>query len=322
MAMHNHARHLPEAIETLLGQTEPDFAVVLLDDGSSDDSVAIAESYAQRDSRVHIERNPARQGMIASWRRAADLAAERHPEAQYFAWSSDHDAWHPRWLEVLSAELDAHPEAVLAYPRSLRIEDDGEIARPNPPWSFDTAGVADPADRLEAFARRGAAGDMIYGLFRREALEHAEFRPVVGPDKLMLAELALAGEFRQAAEILWYRRYAHKVTTRRQRKAFFPDEVPASGRLPWPVSHGLTLRQTLQNGSPAAAQIEPARAKQLVREYVLFAYRRRWRKRLLRPLGTVRRIARIPRRVARFPVKMLGLAGAAYDRRKQARAER
>ena len=47
------------------------------------------------------------------------------------------------WL----AELDAHPEAVLAYPQSVRIGERGEALREQPPWRFDTAGVADPAPR-------------------------------------------------------------------------------------------------------------------------------------------------------------------------------
>lgn len=316
MAMHNHAPHLPEALETLLGQTDRDLAIVALDDGSSDDTPQIAARYAEHDPRVSLERQPERQGMIASWRRVAELAAERHPEAEYFAWVSDHDAWHPRWLEVLSAELDAHPEAVLAYPRSLRIDTDGEVARPNPPWTFDTAGIADPAARFEAFSERGAAGDMIYGLLRRGAMAQAEFRPVQGPDKLMLAELALTGEFRQAPEILWYRRYVHKVTTRRQLRAFFPAEVPSSGRLPWPVSHALVLRRTLASGSPAAAEIGPVRARALVRGYVLLGYRKKARKRIMRPLVLASRLVLRPARLAIF------YGGAARARLLQSRASR
>ncbi len=44
------------------------------------------------------------------------LAHERHPEAEYFAWTSDHDLWHPCWLERLVETLDAHADVVLGYP--------------------------------------------------------------------------------------------------------------------------------------------------------------------------------------------------------------
>jgi hypothetical protein len=38
--------------------------------------------------------------------RAFELAGERFPSAEYFAWASDHDLWADRWLEALVERLD------------------------------------------------------------------------------------------------------------------------------------------------------------------------------------------------------------------------
>jgi len=243
--MHNHARHLPEALESLLGQSERDLAVVLVDDASTDETDAIAERFAARDERVTCVRNARRLGLAGSWTRAFEEARRLHPGAEYFAWGSDHDAWHPRWLQVLLSELDQHPEAVVAYPRSVRMGDRGEFLHFKPPWRFDTAGVRDPEERFERFVRGGRAGDMIYGLFRADALGAVPFRALVGADRLVLAELAFKGEFRQVDEILWYRRYALRVTSRRQREASFPDGAPVWARTPWPFVHTALLARTL-----------------------------------------------------------------------------
>ena len=80
--------------------------------------------------------------MIATWRDVVEIAAREHPSAEYFAWVSDHDRWHPRWLERLRAELDGDPDAVLAYPITRRIGQTG-VELDKGPRLFDTTGCAD-----------------------------------------------------------------------------------------------------------------------------------------------------------------------------------
>jgi len=149
MTLYNNARNLPEAIESLLAQTFGHFTLVLLDDASSDDTEAVARRYAALDSRVRYFRHDRRQAMIATWKEVAELAAREAPDAQYFAWVSDHDRWHPRWLPRLVAELDADPGTVLAYPITRRMGHEGEelekargCSTPQRPWICRTAGGA------------------------------------------------------------------------------------------------------------------------------------------------------------------------------------
>jgi glycosyltransferase involved in cell wall biosynthesis len=52
---YNHARFLPAAIDSALGQTFPDVEVIVADDGSSDGSLEVAERYAAaHPSRVRV----------------------------------------------------------------------------------------------------------------------------------------------------------------------------------------------------------------------------------------------------------------------------
>ena len=236
----NGQEHLAESIESLLRQTRDDLAIVVVDDGSTDRTAAIAGRYAELDPRVSYVRNDNQLGLVRNWRRALRLAAERFPEAPYFAWASDHDLWHPEWLETLAAELDEHPEAVLAYPVTVRIDDAGS-EYPTRTRLFDTAGETDRELRLRRVAGgMRNAGEMIYGLMRRDALERAgPFPLVVLPDRLQLLRLALEGEFRQVERRLWYRRYRAGVvmTNSRQRATSFPDGAPLAAYLPWWLTH-------------------------------------------------------------------------------------
>jgi hypothetical protein len=57
------------------------------------------------------------------------------------------------------------------------------------------------------------------------------------PDRLLLAQVALHGEFRQVPEVLWYRRYWGLASHARQRAAFFPQGAPAYTYAPWWLTH-------------------------------------------------------------------------------------
>jgi glycosyltransferase involved in cell wall biosynthesis len=237
--LYNGAAHLAQALDSLVAQTFPNLAVLLVDDGSTDDTLAIAHRYAARDPRVHVEVNESRLGMLHNTRKALWRARELFPTAEFWALGSDHDVWDPRFLEVLVGLLDAHPAAVLAYPDPDRIDALGAVyAGAKRPKGVSTLGIEDRLRRLDVSFRDMAAGSMIYGLFRLAALEHVTFyRPVLLPDRLFLSELALRGPFVHAPEVLWQRRFRGLADLERQRRAFFLGDVPAYARVPWWLQH-------------------------------------------------------------------------------------
>jgi hypothetical protein len=234
MTLHNRAEYLPEAIESLLHQTFTDFLLVLVDDGSTDDTERVARQY-ERDPRVRYVKLPRRSGMIAAWRRAFELATQSG--ASYFAWTSDHDRWAPTWLETLVHALDREPAVVLAYPLTQRIDAAGGLLA-KPAREFETLGITDVDQR---WARLNssvsvAAGDMVYGLMRTSAVRQAGvFRDVLRPDRLLIAELTLQGQIRQVPEVLWFRRQFSTGSVARQRSTLFEPggSTPSIMAPPW-----------------------------------------------------------------------------------------
>src|SRR5467141_2794214 len=64
---YNTAAYLPQCIESVLGQSYRNFEYVLVDNCSSDDSLAIATKYAAADSRIRIVNNSEFLGQVANY---------------------------------------------------------------------------------------------------------------------------------------------------------------------------------------------------------------------------------------------------------------
>ncbi len=289
--LYGHEPWLREALDSLLAQTYRDAAFVLVDDCSPDGSFAIATELARRDERVLALRNDERLGLVGAWRRVFDVARERCPGARYFAWGSDHDHWEPGWLAALVDVLDAHPEAVLAYPYTARLDAEGELVHLSR-W-FDTGGERSPRRRLTRAASRMAPGNMVYGLFRVSALERAgPFPYVIGPDRLLLAHLAVLGEFRQVPDVLWHRRFAERVTSRRQRRSFFPGRRPPwHAYVPWWLVHGAILVSRYAIRGDARPGLSRPAALAAAVSYVVRSALARLRRNLNLPYRLARRAA-------------------------------
>lgn len=252
MTLYNNARYLPEAIESLLAQSRSDFTLILLDDASSDETQSLARQYAARDPRIRYFRHESRQAMIATWRDVVETAMRECPSAEYFAWVSDHDRWHPRWLERLLAELEGDRDAVLAYPITRRIGQTGAELDKGPRL-FDTTGCADLRARWRHMCHAAVgAGDMVYGVMRVSALVKAGiFRRVLRPDRLLIAELMLYGGVRQVPEALWFRRESSGASVDRQRHSLVlaGDQPKWFHTPPW-FQHSVVLWQEYARPDP------------------------------------------------------------------------
>lgn len=75
--VYNAELYLSKCLESILNQTFEDFELICVDDGSSDDSVAILTSYADIDNRVKIMRQP-NQGVSTSRNNAIDISIGKY----------------------------------------------------------------------------------------------------------------------------------------------------------------------------------------------------------------------------------------------------
>src|SRR5215203_4763031 len=129
MPAYNVERYLSEAIDSVLAQTYSDFELVIVDDGSTDGSRAVAEGYrAAHPDRIVVVSQENR-GLAGARNTALRVASGR-----VFALLDSDDGWAPTFLEAQMRWLDAHPDVAIVSGNGFNRGgmEDGLPTRPVP----------------------------------------------------------------------------------------------------------------------------------------------------------------------------------------------
>jgi len=222
LPVYNAEQFLPECLDSLLAQTHTNLEIIISDNASTDGTLSLCESYVARDQRIRVVRGESNRGSAWNHNKVVELT-----RGEYFRWCGADDVIAPRFIEVCLQALTVRPDAVLAFPLTVVIDDGGtEIARTSDRMPLAST---DATVRFGALLRAWrATHSPFYGLIRRSCLTRA--RPLgafLANDRCLLTELSLMGPFLQVEEYLMYRRQ-HTEHASRDRQAeqrmYVPDD--------------------------------------------------------------------------------------------------
>lgn len=130
---YNHARFLPAALESVIAQTRKPDELLIVDDGSTDDSVAIIESYLPRLPNARFERNRSNVGALRTInRKLADA------KGSIVCTINADDIVYPDFFATGLAMLEQYAEAALFSGRAHLLDEAGKILgvleTPVPRW--------------------------------------------------------------------------------------------------------------------------------------------------------------------------------------------
>ena len=125
MPVYNGAAYLEEAIDSLLRQTYPHFELLIFNDGSTDDSVAIIERYT--DPRIHLYHNEKNLGIIKTKNRGIEIA-----RGKYIATLDADDIALPTRLEKQVALMESDPSIGLSGTLHIEIDGNGKRGKKSP----------------------------------------------------------------------------------------------------------------------------------------------------------------------------------------------
>lgn len=240
LPVYNGENYVASAIEGVLSQTFRDLELVICDNASTDGTQTICERYAAQDPRVRYIRNETNIGAAPNFNKVFHEA-----RGTYFAWKAHDDYYAPTWVEQCVAALDRDPSVVLAYsaiqmldmenrPLSLVAETGQYVDQEGNEFMGDDAPhIAEQADAHRRFAQvlhEICWCLQVFGLARRDVLTGTALqRSYYGADKVLLADLALAGRFHQIEERLFYKRVHPKMSffqTAREKREWIDPKGP------------------------------------------------------------------------------------------------
>jgi glycosyltransferase involved in cell wall biosynthesis len=202
---YNSSAFLLETLDCLAAQTWPNLEILVGDDCSTDDTLAIARKFAEQHDNVQVFDRPQNLGWLGN---SNDLMARATGEMCFFAFHDDTVT--TDYVEKLAITLMSHPSAILAFSHMSVAELDGR-----------TELHAFPAivGLKRAFRRGLLMADMPNdwwvpnrGLFRTEAFHriggiHRNEAGEFSADWTWLLHMSLLGEFVCVPELLCFKRY-------------------------------------------------------------------------------------------------------------------
>jgi FkbM family methyltransferase len=118
---YNHARFLAARLDSIRCQNLPNMEILLLDDASDDNSLALLDHFAQTEPRARVLLNGTNSGStFKQWKKG--LAAAR---GKYIWLAESDDGALPGLLLTLVQKLEANPQLVVAYAQSQMIDEAG-----------------------------------------------------------------------------------------------------------------------------------------------------------------------------------------------------
>jgi len=110
MPTYNRAELLPRTIESILSQDFEDFELLIVDDGSTDDTAAVIREIQAQDARLRYLPLPENRGI--GFARQAGL---QHASGKYIALADSDDLWLPGKLKVQVEVLERYPEIDILF---------------------------------------------------------------------------------------------------------------------------------------------------------------------------------------------------------------
>ncbi len=200
---YNGAEFLGEAIRSVLGQTYPNFEIIVVDDASPDNSAEIVRGFD--DQRLIYLAHKVNRGAVA-----ARETGVRISTGEIIAFLDQDDLFHRAKLETHVAFLAKHPEVGLTYNSRFEVRDSSNticgLWRPAPTLSLADLVVGFPISPSDTVIRRSwASGDHIWDDSFAFEGEEVIFN---GHEIVFGGRLALAGcQFAHVGRALNYRRF-------------------------------------------------------------------------------------------------------------------
>src|SRR3989344_5633806 len=209
MPNYNHARFLPRAIEAIACQSRPPDEFLIIDDGSSDTSVAVIEEYQKKYPFIRLIAHPKNKGLMHIMRTILEYVS-----CDYLFGSAADDYVLPGFFENLLKAAAEYPQAGILFAPMVIEDEHGKKVGVARPVGVSRQGYLPPQAYFEDFLRHEPPMNSYSAstVYRRAALEAVGgFRPALGPwcdtFALRAAALRFGAYYLESPAAVWTRQH-------------------------------------------------------------------------------------------------------------------
>lgn len=220
---YNHAKFIGKCLKSIINQTLPPSKLLVIDDGSKDDSAKVIEQILKDcpfDAELIVREN---RGLCATLNQALSLSC-----GKYFAYLGSDDIWLPEFLEERAKLLERRNEAVLGYGHAFFIDDHDVIFDSTADYRENWANY--PDGNAFSMLLRGIAPVSSTVFYRRSALEKVSWNEDSRlEDYEMYLKLAALGDFAFDDRVFSTWRH-HNYNTSKDKTLMLDEVIAAQNR--------------------------------------------------------------------------------------------
>lgn len=211
----NGEKYIGTALESLLAQTYENIEIIVSDNGSTDETLAICRRYSD-DSRVRVVHHAQNGGATFNFEYVLQEA-----RGEYFMWAAFDDIYLPGFVELCVSRVESNASWSFSYSSLVFIDEQGEVSE-SFSSAYDNPDLSASSTLCRAYSWWKQPGwYVIYALFKTDVVRNIPLREAYGADVIFIAELLLAGNRGAKVEetLFQYRQFRGKTEQDRYESA-------------------------------------------------------------------------------------------------------
>ena len=194
-ASYNYAEYISETIESVINQTYPNWELIIVDDGSKDNSVEIIKSYCNKDDRIKLfqHKNGKNKGLKQTL-----LLGIKKASADWIAFLEADDTLENKYLEEKLKIINDNSKLQFIFNNFNLIGDSiSEKEKYNDFFQKEMANRSGISDYKEAFYTRNPVPTFSVAMIKKELLERLDFSSPIKAclDRYLWSQVAAQSEF-------------------------------------------------------------------------------------------------------------------------------
>jgi teichuronic acid biosynthesis glycosyltransferase TuaG len=187
--VYNSRKYIEETVQSVLNQTYTNWEMVIVDDCSTDGSVAIINKFVAMDNRIRLIEQPVNMGHPSYARNIALKEAK----GKYIAFLDSDDVWYPNKLELQTNYIKHNPDCYILCSSYEKINEHGE--------SRNRIVLSKRKVNYKELLKSNSIGNLT-GMYNQDRLGKCFQEPIIHEDYIMwLALVKVAGSAHGIPEV-------------------------------------------------------------------------------------------------------------------------